>query len=58
MTMTPTQATLLAMLISKATDIAVQQFNKKADLSEEELDALINNEEALTKSLIDEFNAI
>ena len=59
MALSATEATLLAMAISKATDVALQYFNKQTEtLTEEEMDALIKNEEQLTSSLIDEFNAL
>ena len=59
MALSATEATLLAMAISKATDVALQYFNKQTEtLTEEEMDALIKNEEQLTSSLVDEFNAL
>ncbi len=59
MALTAAQVTLLGIIINKATDVAIGYFNKQAEqLTEEELDALINNEEAMTASLVDEFNAL
>jgi hypothetical protein len=59
MALTPTQVTLLTMLISKAADVAVQFYNKKSEeLTPEEMEVLIQDEETLTNSLVDEFNSL
>ncbi len=59
MALTTAQVTLLGIIINKATDVAISYFNKQAEqLTEEELNALIDDEEALTSSLVDEFNAL
>jgi len=59
MALTPAEATLLAMLIGKATDVAMELYNKKTStMTPEELDAAIADEENLTAELVDEFRAM
>jgi hypothetical protein len=59
MALTTSEATLLAMLIGKATDVALQLYNKKTVLmTPEELDVAVADEEALTSELVDEFHAL
>lgn len=57
--LTGAEATLLALIISKATDVAMELYNKKVTtLTPEEMDAAIADEEGLTKDLVAEFHAL
>jgi hypothetical protein len=57
--LTGAEATLLSLIISKAVDVGMELYNKKAKtLTPEEMDTAIADEEGLTKDLVDEFHAL